>query len=105
MSHPNPEQRTAMSDPHPPLVIDVRSPAEFAAGHIQDSINLPLDAFAQRIEQIAPDKHTPIILCCASGGRSGMACSFMMQRGYTQVSNGGGAGNLARALQRPVVSG
>jgi len=88
-----------------PLVIDVRSPSEFVAAHVKDSINLPLDVFAQQISRIAPDKHAPIVLCCATGGRSGMACNFMQQQGYTQVSNGGGAGSLAKMLERPLVSG
>lgn len=87
------------------LVIDVRSPAEFSNGHVEGSINLPLDAFAQGIARIAPDKGANIVLCCASGGRSGMACSFMQQLGYSRVSNGGGAHQLAAMLARPLVRG
>lgn len=87
------------------LVIDVRSPSEFISAHVKDSINLPLDVFAQEIGRLAPDKNAPIVLCCATGGRSGMACGFMQQHGYTQVSNGGGASALARMLERPMVSG
>jgi phage shock protein E len=87
------------------LVIDVRSPGEFIAAHVKDSINLPLEVFAQKIEQLAPDRNAPIVLCCASGARSGMACAFMQQHGYTQVSNGGGATALARILERPLVNG
>ncbi|MBS1189812.1 MAG: Rhodanese domain protein [Rhodocyclaceae bacterium] len=87
----------------PVLVIDVRSPGEFAAGHVEGSINLPLTSFAQEITRVAPDKTAPIVLCCATGGRSGMACSFMLQNGYTRVSNGGGAASLAGQLMRPIV--
>lgn len=85
------------------LVIDVRSPGEFVSGHVQGSINLPLTTFAHEIERVAPDKSAPIVLCCATGGRSGMACSFMQQRGYTQVSNGGAASSVAGRLMRPII--
>ena len=65
-----------------PLIIDVRSPGEFATGHVRGSLNIPLDRFADDIAKTVPDKSAPVILCCASGGRSGMACSFMQQMGY-----------------------
>ncbi len=84
------------------MVIDVRSPGEFASGHVRDAINLPLDRFAQDIERVAPDKQTPIVLCCASGARSGMACNFMQQMGYHQVINGGSAGAVSLQLNLPI---
>ena len=84
------------------LLIDVRSPGEFAAGHVRGAINLPLDRFAQDIARVAPDKQAAIMLCCASGARSGMACGFLQQQGYTQVVNGGGAGAVAMQLNRPI---
>ena len=65
-----------------PLIIDVRSPGEFATGHVRGSVNIPLDRFAQAIAEAVPDKSAPVILCCASGGRSGMACDYMQQMGY-----------------------
>ncbi len=85
-----------------PLIIDVRSPSEFALGHVRGSINLPLDRFAQDIEQVVPDKLATVILCCASGGRSGMACNFMQQMGYQQVSNGGSAGAVSVQCGLPI---
>ena len=88
-----------------PLVIDVRSEGEFASGHVQGSVNLPLDRFTTGIETVAPDKDAPLILCCASGARSGAACDWLQQQGYTQVSNGGGAGMVASSLGRAMESG
>lgn len=85
-----------------PLIIDVRSPGEFAAGHVRGSINLPLDRFAQAIEHVVSDKSAAVTLCCASGGRSGMALSFMQQMGYQQVSNGGSAGTVAIQCGLPI---
>lgn len=85
-----------------PLIIDVRTPSEFASGHVRGSVNVPLDRFAEDIEQVVPDKSTPMILCCLSGGRSGMACNFLQQRGYQQVSNGGSASAVALRTGLPL---
>ena len=85
-----------------PLIIDVRSPGEFATGHVRGSVNIPLDSFAEQIARRVPDKTTAVVLCCASGGRSGMACNFMQQQGYQQVSNGGSAGAVAMQFGLPV---
>ncbi len=84
------------------LIIDVRSPGEFSTGHVRGSINIPLDRFAEAIPQHVPDKATAVILCCASGGRSGMACNFMQQLGYQQVSNGGSAGAVSMQFGLPI---
>lgn len=86
-----------------PLVLDVRSPAEFASGHVEGAINLPLDTFAQSIESVAPDKQQPLVLYCASGMRSAMACQYLAKLGYAQVVNGCSAGAVAQELARPVV--
>ena len=85
-----------------PLIIDVRSPGEFATGHVRGSLNIPLDRFADDIAKTVLDKSAPVILCCASGGRSGMACSFMQQMGYQQASNGGSAGAVSMQCGSPI---
>ncbi len=53
-------------------IIDVRTPAEFKGGHAGGSINIPLHEISTRIEELQKMK-TPLILCCASGGRSAQA--------------------------------
>lgn len=85
-----------------PLIIDVRSPGEFVTGHVRGSVNIPLDSFADEIAAQVPDKTKPVILCCASGGRSGMACNFMQQLGYQHVSNGGSAGAVSMQFGLPL---
>lgn len=85
-----------------PLIIDVRSPSEYANGHVRSSVNIPLDNFAETIAQQVPDKETVVILCCASGGRSGMACNYMQQMGYHHASNGGSAGAVSMACGLPI---
>jgi phage shock protein E len=88
--------------PDKALLIDVRSPGEYASGHVQGALNLPLERFAQEIEQLAPDKHFPVIMYCLSGARSGGACRLLQQLGYTQVVNGGSAGAVALQLKLPI---
>jgi rhodanese-related sulfurtransferase len=69
-------------------IIDVRTPAEFMGGHVAGSINIPLNEVEARLEEIkAIDGE--IILCCASGGRSGQAAGFLKNQGV-QCENGGG---------------
>ncbi|WP_414000313.1 rhodanese-like domain-containing protein [Flavobacterium sp. W1B] len=68
-------------------IIDVRSYAEFMGGHVVDSINIPLNEIPQRIEELKQLK-TPLILCCASGNRSGQAQYYLSQLGI-ECYNGG----------------
>jgi phage shock protein E len=83
-------------------MLDVRSPGEFAMGHVRGAINVPLDRLAQAIEQVVPDKKAPLLLYCASGARSGMACSILQQMGYTDVRNGCNAGMVSQELNLPI---
>lgn len=77
------------------LLIDVRSQGEYQAARLQGAICLPLPELLARIASVAPDKQCPILLYCASGARSEMARQMLMAEGYTQVVNGGGAGQVA----------
>jgi len=69
-------------------IIDVRTAGEFAGGHVEGSINIPLDTVPHRLNDIK-NIQGQIILCCASGGRSHMAKQFLMQQGCTNVQDGG----------------
>jgi phage shock protein E len=86
-------------------LIDVRSPGEYEAGHIDGALNVPLDRLTRDIARIVPDPSTPMMLYCQSGMRSGMGCQALHQLGYTRVSNGGGVGTLALQLGRPIRRG
>jgi len=68
-------------------IVDVRTPAEFAGGHVEGSVNIPLDQFEARMGEIPFDQ--PVILCCASGGRSGMAKQILERAGHAQAHNAG----------------
>lgn len=71
------------------LIIDVRTPTEFASGHIKGAINIPVDQLSKNLQKLQ-DKNRPIITCCASGMRSASARGILTSKGYTQVFNGGG---------------
>lgn len=68
-------------------IVDVRSAEEFSGGHVAGSINIPLQEIPQRIEEIKNLK-TPLVLCCASGNRSGQAHRYLIQQGI-ECYNGG----------------
>lgn len=68
-------------------IVDVRSYGEFMGGNVADSINIPLGEIPQRIEELQNLK-APLILCCASGNRSGQAQYFLSQHAI-ECYNGG----------------
>ncbi|MCA9545893.1 MAG: rhodanese-like domain-containing protein [Myxococcales bacterium] len=78
-------------------LIDVRTPGEFAAGHVPGSINIPVNQMAD-IEAAIGGKDQPAVLFCASGRRSGMALTALKAKGYTNLVNGGGFQQFAAKL-------
>ena len=68
-------------------IVDVRSYGEFIGGHVADSINIPLNEIPQRIAELQQLK-APLILCCASGNRSGQAQQFLSQHGIESYNGG-----------------
>ena len=68
-------------------IVDVRTPVEFMGGNVVGSINIPLQEIQQRLEEVKNLKQ-PLVLCCASGNRSGMATQFLSQQGI-ECCNGG----------------
>lgn len=68
-------------------IVDVRSYAEFSAGSVVDAVNVPLPELIQRIEFLESLK-PPLVLCCASGNRSGMAAAQLKSLGL-DCHNGG----------------
>jgi len=64
------------------LLLDVRTPGEFAAGHIEGAINVPYDDVEARLAELGPASR-PIVAYCHSGRRSGIAATALRARGYT----------------------
>lgn len=76
------------------VMVDVRSAAEFASGNAPGSVNIPLGELGSRVEEIPTS--APVVLCCASGTRSGMAKLMLKKKGYEKVFNIGKWSNLVR---------
>jgi phage shock protein E len=74
------------------VIIDVRTPQEF-----DGSINIPVDRLAAQTDRIQK-MNKPVIVCCASGMRAGMAKSTLKRAGIKDVYNGGGWQSLLRKL-------
>ncbi|MBN9292780.1 MAG: rhodanese-like domain-containing protein [Flavobacteriia bacterium] len=78
------------------VIIDVRTPGEFAGGHIKNSVNIPLQSLQNSLSKIKKDK--PVITCCASGMRSASAKNILKAKGY-EVHNGGGWASLQSKIR------
>ncbi len=68
-------------------IIDVRTPAEFMGGNVTGSINIPLQELNHRLDEIKKF-NLPLILCCASGNRSGIALQVLKNQGVECVNGG-----------------
>uniref|UniRef100_A4WQI6 Rhodanese domain protein n=1 Tax=Cereibacter sphaeroides (strain ATCC 17025 / ATH 2.4.3) TaxID=349102 RepID=A4WQI6_CERS5 len=68
-------------------ILDVREPAEFAAGHVEGSILLPLDTLEARVGEIEDLKQRPLVVLCHGGKRSATACAALARLGFTDTAN------------------
>lgn len=71
------------------VLLDVRTTEEYSEGHIDGSINIPLQNI-RNVSDVIKDKNTPLFVHCYSGSRSGQAVSYLSDVGYTNVKNIGG---------------
>lgn len=67
-------------------LIDVRTPAEFAGGHVEGARNIPLQALPQRLAEVGPPEQ-PVVVYCQMGGRSAKAADLLRGAGYKDVFN------------------
>jgi rhodanese-related sulfurtransferase len=68
-----------------PLILDVRSPREYAAGHVPAAINIPHTELAGRFGELGIDKSDELVVYCLSGRRAALAEQVLAQAGYTRV--------------------
>jgi len=78
------------------VILDVRTDDEFSSGHVKGSKNIPLHMLQSRVAEIKK-WNKPVIACCRSGNRSGMAEGFLKQQGIECV-NGGSWQQVQRAI-------
>ncbi|MFV0470401.1 MAG: rhodanese-like domain-containing protein [Dysgonomonas sp.] len=80
------------------LIVDVRTVDEFNSGHLENSVNIPLDAIADSVSSLR--KYKDVIVVCRSGHRSSKAKDILEQKGFTNVYNGGGWTNLRDIIKK-----
>ena len=84
------------------ILIDVRTPSEFAEGHLRGAVNIPHDVIAEKIQTVAPDKNTALYLYCRSGRRVEAARESLKKLDYKKTYNLGGLTQAAETLKLPV---
>jgi rhodanese-related sulfurtransferase len=67
------------------VVVDVREPEEFAAGHVTGAKNVPLDQLEQKLPAAVKNKSLPLLLICATGARAQRAVATAKKLGYEQA--------------------
>ena len=79
------------------LIVDVRTPEEFADGHYPGAINIPHETILDGLNQLGVTADTAVILYCRSGNRSGQAEQVLQEKGFTEARNAGGLEALLSA--------
>lgn len=85
------------------LLLDLRTQAEFDAGHILDARHVPQDQLASSVETLKKYKDKVVIACCESGLRSGAGARVLQAQGFTKVVNLKGGLQAWRAENLPLV--
>jgi len=80
------------------VIVDVRTPAEFAEGHVKGSLNMPLGNLEYHMAELKR-KNKPVITCCRSGARSGSAASILNNAGL-EAHNGGSWNQVQQELAK-----
>nr|WP_315495947.1 rhodanese-like domain-containing protein [uncultured Rhodoferax sp.] len=82
------------------VIIDVRTPQEFAAGHVEGAINIEHGNIAQQIAKAGVTKDDTVLLYCQSGRRSGIALDTLKGLGFSKAENVGGIEQARKTLAK-----
>lgn len=77
------------------MIVDVRTPQEFADGHLDNAVNFPLSELDKHFANV--DKDTQIVLYCRSDNRSAQAYQYLQSQGFTNLHNAGGLVEMQQA--------
>jgi phage shock protein E len=88
-----------------PLVIDVRTDAEWQSEHLEGALHIPYETIGTGIAKVAPDRKTKIMLYCRTGRRSGIALDTLQKSGYDDVTNLGSVQEASDKLHIPIIRG
>lgn len=73
--------------PHEIMLVDVRTPEEYRAGHKEGAVNIPVDELEELAPQLLPDKNAVILLYCRTGKRADKAVETLRKMGYSHLEN------------------
>lgn len=82
--------KQAEDDGKVPVLVDVRTPQEFASGHVPGAVNVPIDTLSSRMAELDPYKAGDVYVICQAGGRSAAASTSLAQAGYHPLNVQGG---------------
>lgn len=68
-----------------PFVLDVRTPEEFARGHVPGAVNIPHDQLPARVGELTAQREAEVVVYCERGGRAGRAAETLAEAGFTGV--------------------
>ncbi len=90
--------RTAVTLPDNPYLVDVRTESEYASGSVPGAINVPLSSIGDSLHLF--DDKEDIVLFCRSGNRSGKAKAILESKGILNITNGGSWQNVRDLLKK-----
>lgn len=79
-------------------IVDVRSPEEFAAGHVEGAINIPVEQFQTQFEDLKLDPEQAIAIYCRSSNRSSVVYQILTKAGFDKVYHAPGVANYSYNL-------
>ena len=80
------------------VYLDVRTPAEFAAGHVKGAVLVPHDQVGARLAELEQYRDRDLVVYCLSGRRSAIAIDVLKSNGFTRLTNGGGFDDLKQRV-------
>jgi rhodanese-related sulfurtransferase len=83
------------------VIVDVRTPQEFAAGHLDGAVNIEYGSIGQQISKAGISKEDKVFLYCQTGHRSGIALDTLKSLGFSKAENAGGIEQARKTLQKP----
>lgn len=84
------------------MILDVRSPAEFAQGHIPGAVNISHTKLASRLDELGDSKSVELVVYCESGRRAALATEVLRAAGFTRIRDLSGHMRTWRAGGLPV---
>lgn len=86
--HPQVDWEAVAASADKPLLLDVRTPTEYAAGHVPDALNIPVDELRSRLSEVPRDR--PVVAYCQVGQRGYLATRVLRHAGFDASNLGGG---------------